>query len=52
MKKKLLLVILLAGFVGTAATPILSSFLGFAPATAHAGNDQGEDNDDQGEDEQ
>ena len=50
--KKLLLILLLATFVGGTAGPILS-FLGFGPVTAYAqGDDQGEDNDDQGEDEQ
>jgi hypothetical protein len=49
--KKLLLVLLLALVVGGTAAPILRN-LGFAPAIAHAQDDQGEDNDDQGEDEQ
>ena len=41
--------LLLALVVGGSAAPIVSSLLGFAPAVAHASNDQGEDNDDQGE---
>ena len=49
MKKSLLVLILLA-VVGAAVTPVVSSFLGFTPAPAYAG-DQGEDNDDQGENE-
>jgi hypothetical protein len=49
--KRLLLMLLLAAFVGGAAAPVLS-FLGFAAPIAYANNDQGEDNDDQGEDEQ
>jgi len=58
MMKKVLLVLILAAFVGGTAAPILSSFLRLGPATAYAGpkqpveDDQGEDNDDQGEDEQ
>jgi len=47
--KKLLLFLLLGLVVGGSAAPIVSSLLGFAPAVAHASNDQGEDNDDQGE---
>lgn len=49
--KKVLLVLLLALVVGGTAAPILRN-LGIAPAIAHAQDDQGEDNDDQGEDEQ
>ena len=52
--QKLLLILLLAAFVGGTAAPFVSSVLGFGPAIAYAGNndDQGDDNDDQGEDEQ
>ena len=45
--KKLLLILLLLAFV----TPMFSSVLpGLGLATAYAGNNQGDDNDDQGDD--
>ena len=49
--KRLLLLLLLALFVGGTATPVFN-FLGFGPATAYGqdDDDQGEDDDDQGED--
>ncbi len=51
MKKLLVLIVLLVSFLGGTAAPILHN-LGFGTAVAHAQDDQGEDNDDQGEDEQ
>jgi hypothetical protein len=51
--KKLLLILLLFAALGGSVAPSLGSLLGFfAPAVAHAQDDQGEDNDDQGENEQ
>jgi len=51
MKNLLLLMLLLGAVVAGPAAPVLSSVLGFAPATAHAADvdddDQGENNDDQ-----
>jgi len=50
MKKQLLFLLLLAAFMGATATPMLT-VLGFGPATAHAqddnDDDQGDDNDNQ-----
>jgi hypothetical protein len=51
--KRLLLLLLLAAFIGSTATPILSSVVGLGPTAAYAGNDDSQgDNDNQGEDEQ
>ena len=49
--KRLLLLLLLAAFVGGTATPVFN-FLGLGAATAYGqdDDDQGEDDDDQGED--
>ena len=46
MKKLLLLFVLMAGFVGGSAAPILSHVFGFTPAVAHAQEDPGQQGDD------
>jgi hypothetical protein len=52
--KKLLPILFFAAFVAVTTTPMLSSVLGFGPATAYAGQGENDncqgDNDNQGED--
>ena len=47
--KKLLTILFFAAFMVATTTPMLSQVMGFGPATAHAGDNdcQGDDNDNQ-----